>query len=326
MNMVNVFVFGGLACSLRNPAPAPAVEEAPAQDVDGSQGSSGDGAEAPSTDVSALIEGTVALEVQHHRRKMGASRDAALIASVQQIVSAGTVQQAGGMPRCLPAVWVRFVPPDAEGGLTALFCNREGPAYFWTPEQGVVVLDPASSLQLHDALADPAPFTGPALLPVAVEQSASLEVTFHVHQDEGAAPMLRSLTFVTEGARTEPDMAAPDGAALTRAVVVSDEAAEALARELLSAGFFARAERYYSPLSEAPEGAPPAGEAGPPPAASSDAPGQVTVTVVSDGWHRTWSEVQGAAIFAHLVSAVQLGEVVGEHQAALDAMSAAIQP
>lgn len=323
MNIVNAFVLVGLACSMRNPPPETVVEAPLVQDVDEAPAASD---EALSADVSALIEGTVALEAQHHRHKLGSSQDAALIAAVQQIVLSGTVQRGGGVPRCLPAVWVRFVPPDAEGGLTALFCNRESPAYLRLPEQGAAVLDAVSSLQLHDVLADPALFTGPELLPVAVDQSASLEVTFHVYRDADAAPMLRSLTFVTEGIRTEPDMAAADGTALTRAVVVSDESAEALARELLSAGFFARADRYYSPLSESSEGDLPAGEVGPPPAASSDAPGQVTVTVVSGDWHRTWSEVQGAAIFAHLVSAVRLGAVVGEHQAVLDAMSAALQP
>jgi len=217
-------------------------------------------------------------------------------------MAAATWSEAGGMPRCAPALWLRLVPPSAEDGVTVLWCGMSSPAYVWVPRTGGFSLDAAGSAALWKVSHPIGSADGGRIPPTAITENLST-LSFMAGSNHRMEERIQRVEVYTPAHRTEPATTWPSGAPLAAQHTVDADQAAALVYALDTAGFFVRATRYHSATVENPTTAPP-------PNSEIQAPepsgvGWMMVTVTVGEWHRTWREHPAKAVFEHSVSSIE---------------------
>jgi hypothetical protein len=242
--------------------------------------------EEPVTPSQEVIGAVMAIAVELDAADRRSTRDPQRIQAVLGTLGDPASWTEGGPSRCLPHLWIRFVPPSAEGGATVIFCQSDSRAAISLPGVGSRLLpEPASRLLFDAALPISRSPDGP-IAPVAVSENLAtllLDIGIRAASD---APGLRGVTLGV-GAMLEPDALWPDGSPVTASRAITAEAASAAVEVLTAAGFFARASRYHAPATDPPDPTPPSdSEPAPPP--EGDADGWLGVTVQAGAWHRSW--------------------------------------
>jgi hypothetical protein len=247
------------------------------------------------------------------------TQDPVTVKAVVDAINAATWTQAGGLPRCAHVLFIRLVPPSAEGGVTALWCSADGSAYVWVPGRGAYNLDDAGSAALWALSLPIGGAEGGSIPPTDITENLS-SLSFSAGLYDAREGTLKSVELYTSQ-RFEPAGTWPDGTQMTAQHAISQEQARELVQVLDTAGFFARADRHHSAAVKIPETAPPTGSTES--MSESSGIGWMNITVTAGEWHRTWQEQPAEAVFNHNVASIERANMLPEVAEQLKGLSSA---
>lgn len=276
------------------------------------------------TPAEPLFADTMAIETEVSATDRKHTRDAEAIREVLAALGDRADWTTSGMPRCMPKLWARLVPPSGEGGATFLFCSAEGSGHIWVPGEGGFALPEAASRALYDATMALELEHAGAIAPTAVtDHLDTLMLTATIAPAEGAAQGLRGVNLYT-GQRLEPDAQWEDGSPVAVSFQLEGDQAKNLVDALALSGFFQRGKTFHSPTGTDSKTPPPGSTEGPAPSPAPPA-GWVGLTVTTADWHRTWHEHNALPIFESTLAAIEQAGVSDEAAAALDELATALK-
>jgi len=280
------------------------------------------GISTPDSTPAPILGEVMAVEVEVEAERRHSTRDFEQVAAIVASMGDPATWTSGPPPLCTPHLWVRFVPPSAEGGASVVFCSASSTAALWIPGHGGYHLDEANSQALYAAAFPVSTSPDGALPPTDVSENLA-HFSLSIELRTITEGHLRSLQMAS-GERLELDMLWPDGSPMTASHILTAEVAGVLAALLADGGLFAQAQHYHSPTTAS-------STAEPPPESTKGVPpedekiGWVAVTVTTDAWHRTWHVSTDASTLSWYINALK-GVEEAAWSADLAELSAQVEP
>ena len=248
-----------------------------------------------------------------------ATRDKAAVNAVVDALKGGT-WTTGHMPRCMHDLYLRLVPPSAEGGHVALMCTPSGAVHLALDGE-TLVLDTTASAAVRAAALPLATAADPLFPPTAVVENLGT-ITFDAGVWGEGGPAARIDMHSAE--RERPVLAGPNRGEAGPSQALSAEEQRALVDALHRAGFFARASVLHSQAVKIPASGPRPG--------STEAmkepknPGWMVLTVLDGEWYRTYWDDTASAVLAHNLQSIASADELEAVHASVQALKDVAAP